>query len=101
LLADPKMNWNGQAITQILRPADTRLPQAVMGRSIRTERWRYTEWEEGRSGAELYDHANDPHEHTNLAADPQHAEHCRDLRVRFVPHAQGTAPPASFNPARL
>jgi uncharacterized sulfatase len=101
LLADPKMKWSGQAITQILRPADSRLPQPVMGRSIRTDRWRYTEWEEGRSGVELYDHSNDPHEFTNLAADPQHAQHLRDLRARLVPHAQGTAPLSSFNSSRL
>ncbi|MGH7957235.1 MAG: sulfatase/phosphatase domain-containing protein, partial [Opitutaceae bacterium] len=101
LLVDPAMKWNGQAITQILRPADSRLPQAVMGRSIRTDRWRYTEWDEGRSGIELYDHASDPREHTNLATNPQHAEQCRDLRARLVSHAQGTTPPTPFNPARL
>ena len=41
-----------------------------MGRSVRTERWRYTEWDEGRQGAELYDHDSDPAEMKNLANDP-------------------------------
>jgi iduronate 2-sulfatase len=39
-----------------------------MGYSIRTERWRYTEWgTNGEHGRELYDHTSDPHEYTNLA----------------------------------
>jgi uncharacterized sulfatase len=43
------------------------------GRSLRTERWRYTEWDGGKAGVELYDHQNDPDERKNLAADPAHA----------------------------
>ena len=41
--------------------------------SVRTERWRYTEWDGGKQGVELYDHDADPHEQRNLAADPKHA----------------------------
>ncbi|NUP99417.1 MAG: sulfatase, partial [Armatimonadetes bacterium] len=46
------------------------------GFSIRTDRWRYTEWRQGQPGAaregkvigrELYDHQNDPAESHNLA----------------------------------
>ena len=51
------------------------------GRSVRTERWRCTEWDEGRNGLELYDHANDPGEFTNLATDPRHAATLRELRA--------------------
>jgi iduronate 2-sulfatase len=42
------------------------------GYSLRTERWRFTEWDEGRKGRELYDHQNDPRELTNLAEKPEH-----------------------------
>ena len=38
-----------------------------MGRSLRTDHWRYTEWEDGKSGVELYDHRSDPLEYQNLA----------------------------------
>lgn len=40
----------------------------VLGRSIRTERYRYTEWgDDAEFGIELYDYWNDPQEFTNLA----------------------------------
>jgi hypothetical protein len=44
-----------------------------MGRSVRTERWRYTEWDDGKKGVQLYDEINDPKEYVNLAEDPRHA----------------------------
>ncbi len=49
------------------------LSQVNGGRSVRTERYRYTEWEGGRSGRELYDHASDPREQVNLADDARYA----------------------------
>ena len=68
LLDNPLTKWNGTAITQVLRPADDRLKDPVMGRSIRTERWRYSDWGEGKFGEELYDHFADPMEFNNLAS---------------------------------
>lgn len=46
----------------------------VQGLSVRTERWRYTEWDGGKVAAELYDHDSDPGEYHNLAGDAKHAE---------------------------
>ena len=46
LLENPLAKWDGSAITQVLRPADDRLSEPVMGRSIRTQRWRYSDWGE-------------------------------------------------------
>ncbi len=39
----------------------------IRGHSIRTDRYRYTEWADGHYGAELYDHQEDPEELINLA----------------------------------
>ena len=44
-----------------------------MGRSVRTQRYRYTEWDDGKKGAQLFDYEVDPHELKNLADDPKHA----------------------------
>ena len=39
----------------------------VRGHTIRTHRYRFTEWNEGEEGMELYDHETDPMEIQNLA----------------------------------
>ncbi len=54
----------------------------IIGRSLRTDRWRFTEWEE-KEPAELYDHENDPDELVNLAGEPEHAGVEKDLRARL------------------
>jgi len=56
----------------------------VWGRTIRTARWRCTEWDAGKSGIELYDHDADPREYTNLANDPKHADVLKELRARLA-----------------
>jgi arylsulfatase A-like enzyme len=50
-----------------------------MGRSVRTERWRYTERGSPET-AELYDHESDPAEMKNLAKDPNCATTVAELR---------------------
>lgn len=64
LLQDPLEQGRGWAVTQVNR---SRNKERFFGYSLRTPRWRYTEWDEGRAGRELYDHDADPEELTNLA----------------------------------
>jgi len=74
LLDDPNLPGKKMAFTQVQRGA-------IAGRSVRTERWRYTEWDEGRQGIELYDHDSDPGEYHNLAHDSQHAQTVAQLKA--------------------
>ena len=69
LLEDPTRAWKKAAFTT----------RSKGQRSLRTERWRYTQWG-SPDKAELYDHQGDPGEFTNLAADPEHAEVVAELR---------------------
>ena len=47
---------------------------------MRTARWRYTEWDGGKEGVELYDHDADPGECHNLAGEPSSAERVQELK---------------------
>jgi len=61
LLRDPRATWSLPAVGNGGRGNDT----------VRTKRWRYIRYADGSE--ELYDHAKDPHEWTNLAANPSTA----------------------------
>lgn len=68
LIDDPGLRWKKCAFSQYLR----RGKEGIMGRSLRTERWRYTEWTGARGqrfGIELYDHQNDTGEDRNIASE--------------------------------
>jgi iduronate 2-sulfatase len=77
LLENPNARWDAPAISQMER----RQPQRrVMGYSLRNERYRYTEWELGNEGDELYDYEKDPREVHNVAADPAMSDIKAQLR---------------------
>jgi uncharacterized sulfatase len=80
LLANPNASWEDRAITQVQRgPAAS----AYMGYTIRTDKWRYTEWAGGTRGVELYDESADPGELKNLAGDAKQASVVTDMRARL------------------
>jgi choline-sulfatase len=61
-------------------PRESALTQYANGYSIRTTRYRYTEWgTAGEDGAELYDHDSDSEELLNLADMPGRAETVKSL----------------------
>ncbi len=90
LLEDPQAAWSHAAYSQVLRGQEigTKAPKAkkqkggFMGRSVRTEQWRYTEWgKDGEKGVQLYDMVKDPTEAKNLANDPAHAATVKQMQA--------------------
>lgn len=74
LLKNPDAKWDHPAYTQVQRGT-------IAGHSVRTEKWRYTEWGFGEQGTELYDEISDPHELNNLAGDPSYAEIVKEMKA--------------------
>jgi choline-sulfatase len=81
VVADPARTVKDAAFTQVRRGE-------LNGYTIRTDRWRFTTWDEGRQGEQLYDMAADPGETTNLASDPQWAATVADLKQRLRDYAK-------------
>jgi uncharacterized sulfatase len=75
LLDRPDRPWKQAAFTVVSHAGKVKggaeLDPTKLGRTVRTERWRYTEWFDG--SIELYDHDADPHEFANLADSAKHA----------------------------
>ena len=84
LLDDPKRAWKKAAFTQVGQGQN-------LGRTVRTERWRYIEWAGG--AAQLYDHDNDPQELKNLASDPNHAAIVEELKQLLKDGWKSALPP--------
>ncbi len=111
MLKDPNVAGRGWALTQVARGVDAAVRVArsaaagssnqFFGYSLRTPRWRYTEWDEGEQGRELYDHDADPHEITNLANDSAHAQTVAKLSEQLREAAKGTFPASGQTPELL
>ena len=82
LIDDPDRPWKKGTIT--VWPLDRNDPERlVMGYSVQTQRYRYTEWIKGSTGEllarDLFDHAVDPGENVNISIDPANSEIIQDL----------------------
>lgn len=92
LLADPATPWPHAAYT-------TTIHEGVVGRSVRTDRWRYTQWGDGVA-AELYDQAADPGNYHNLVSDPAHAAVIASHRQLLDRNPRASDVPADAQAAR-
>jgi uncharacterized sulfatase len=93
LLDDPQAAWDKPAFTQVWRGG-------FPGHSVRTERFRYTEWDGGRQGAELYDCSADPGETRNLASDEKLAATVAELKALVQKNWAKEYRPAGAKPGR-
>lgn len=96
LMEDPDRSWPHAAISQVRR-GDGRKQLFFPGYSIRDERYRYNEWDDGQKGKQLYDHQTDPGETRNLAEDEKYASVVDELRKRL----HETIEPSKRLPRRL
>ena len=62
---------------------------------------RYTDWNEGKEGEELYDTIKDPGEFNNLASDPDYEQIKVQLKKLLEENVSGQIPTTPFNPDRL
>jgi len=79
LLKDPGTSWDRPAI----------MTQGPGNHAVRTDRWRYIRYRDGTE--ELYDHDDDPWEHTNLAGGPEYAEVLAEHRLHLPKESKTTA----------
>ena len=92
LVEDPKRPWKRAAFSQYPRGSGL----GIMGYSMRTDRYRYTEWiRQGGTieAVELYDHQADPNENTNLAVRKDHAERVSQLGAMLHEGWRASRPP--------
>lgn len=79
VMRDPKRPWKKAAFSQYPREGD------IMGYSMRTDRYRYTEWQDQKTGEakyrELYDLENDPLCKESIAAKPESQSLVSELHV--------------------
>ncbi|NWG14629.1 MAG: sulfatase [Acidobacteria bacterium] len=83
VLEDPSRSVKDAAFTQVRRAG-------FHGFTVRTARWRYTLWDDGRQGQQLYDMQDDPAETKNLATDPRFAGTVSELKQRLRDYAKNT-----------
>lgn len=87
-LTTPK-SVSGKSLVPILKDHSTTVRSSAFtqysnGYSIRTSRYRYTEWgEKGELGAELYDHESDPEELINLIGSAEVADVQSELQIQL------------------
>jgi iduronate 2-sulfatase len=90
LMKDPKREWKKAAFSQYPRP------KKMMGYSMRTDQYRYTEWIEIKSRdvkfTELYDLKNDPLSKENIVEKPELKDLVAKLHEMMLAGWQGAKP---------
>lgn len=97
VLDDPNRPWKTAAFSQIPN-------KSHMGRSIRTDRYRFTRWTPANDpsklgGLELYDHQSDPHENVNIANRTENAELIQRLTAQLAAGWRAALPASDGRPA--
>lgn len=81
LLENPQAEWSHPAVTVFGNA------KGVSGVAVRTQQYRYVEYDGGKAGAMLFDEQADPHELKNLSKDPKLAAVQAELSKVAKAHA--------------
>ncbi len=87
LLANPRAPWDKPALTTY----------KLKNHAVRSDSWRYIRYENGAE--ELYDHAADPHEWSNLARQSEHLAKKAEL-ARWLPKTDAPWPEEAMGKAK-
>jgi iduronate 2-sulfatase len=96
LLAEPARRWKKAAFSQFPRPFAPKRAGDGMGYTVRTERYRYTEWRmpgQTQNAVELYDHEKDPFETVNVADRPENRTLLAQLQKTLQDGWRAALPP--------
>jgi arylsulfatase A-like enzyme len=88
VLENPQRRWKEAAFSQYPRPSGTSVKGGLMGYSMRTDRYRFTQWVSRTDhskidAVELYDHKTDPQENINIAGKPENARLVKQLTAKL------------------
>jgi arylsulfatase A-like enzyme len=103
LIDDPSRPWKKAAFSQYPRviPGYGKIARG-MGHSMRTDRYRFTEWRVPGTdfrAYELYDHRTDPDENTNMAKHPDQRDLVEQLKKQLHAGWQAALPPGIPQPS--
>lgn len=108
MLKDTEAKGRGWVLSQVMRGGGFKRQGAsaakgddgkrIFGYALRTDRWRYIEWDGGNAGKELYDHETDPKELTNLADKPEQAAAQKELSEQLQAAVKTSFPADGVTP---
>jgi arylsulfatase A-like enzyme len=83
LVDNPGQKWKEGALSYWPVSNRTNPEKVIMGYTIQTNRYRYTEWIQNSTGEvlarDLFDHQTDPHENKSIANNPENEELMKEL----------------------
>lgn len=98
VIENPDRPWKEGAFSQYYK-TDGKRKLKLLGTSLRTERWRYTEWRVDKTGeldaVELYDLQNDPGATKSVHGNPENAPVLERLAELAKSSGTGLKPPGS------
>jgi len=96
VVEDPDRAWKEAAFSQYYK-SDGKRKLRLLGTSLRTDRWRYTEWRADKTGeldaVELYDLKNDPRATISVHANPENSPVLERLAELAKASGTGLKPP--------